>query len=89
MTDAVEDFVRGVAMSLPPSDFGSGRAIQAMAAAIRKRYAAYDSLLEALRCGEALYGDSAPDGPWPIGRRHEFSRLASAAIAKAQGELFP
>ena len=41
-----QEFVRVVAMSLPPSDFGSNRAINAMAAAIDERY---DDLLAALQ----------------------------------------
>lgn len=42
-------------------------------------------LLAALKYGLDLYGYDGPDGPWPLERRHEFDRVASAAIAKAEG----
>ena len=45
MTDT-RDFVRTVATSIPPSDFGSTRAVNAMAAAIDGRYG---GLLAALK----------------------------------------
>jgi len=63
--DEVESFVRTVAYSLPPSDFGSFRAIKAMAAAIREREKASrlkaDAAIEALR--EVFDRDLCFDGP--------------------------
>ena len=44
-----EAFVRSIAFSLPPSDFGSFRAIDAMAAAIRVREQPLRTLLAACR----------------------------------------
>lgn len=37
-------------------------------------------LATALRYGFDLYGYDAPDGYWPIEMRHEFDRLARAAL---------
>lgn len=36
--------------------------------------------LEAVRYGFDLYGYDGPDGPWPVEKRHEFDRLARAAL---------
>jgi hypothetical protein len=74
---SVEDFVRAVAMSLPPSDFGSHRAIQAMAEAIVVREAAakrsHDALVGALKaCAEARMPGEA-------------CRIARAALLKVDG----
>lgn len=47
--DWAEQKARDTAMSLPPSDFGSARAINAFAQALRDERAAVDEIVEALR----------------------------------------
>jgi hypothetical protein len=74
---AYEAKAREVAMSLPPSDFGSHRAIVAFAKTL-------EEAVEPLRDALQAYADARlPDG-WNIVRLGDAHKLARAALASAQ-----
>lgn len=82
----IEAFVRDVAMSLPPSDFGSWRAIKAMSAAIKERERttreAADFLFHALQ-DVIDWADFAMKNPQEFDS-HGVRNLDGPAFAKAR-----
>lgn len=92
VAEAIEAFVCSVAMSIPPSDFGSDRAIKAMAAAIEQRDAAIAAdraaLVEALRRIEHLCKLCTRDdtGYSVLTEILAHARAALATLPKPEGE---